>query len=120
MMISDEKRIRVGRWLLAAAAAWLLATAAWGASELNAAREAGTVGERRDGYIGLVVKNPTAEQQALVEEVNARRRAHYIKIAKKTGATLQEAAVLAAERLFRDAKSGHYVQAADDGWVRKP
>lgn len=121
MIYRGERRRATGPWVtLVVAAVLLLSAAAWSASDLDAARDAGVVGERRSGYIGLVVKKPTDEQKALVKEVNARRRAHYIKIAKKTGATLEETAVLAAERLFRDAKSGHYVQAADDGWVRKP
>lgn len=121
MVLSNEKRRREGGWVVTVAAVvLLLGTAAWSSSDLNAARDAGTVGERRDGYIGLVVENPTAEQKALVEEVNSRRRAQYVKIAKKTGATPEEAAVLTAERLFREAKPGHYLQAAGGGWVRKP
>jgi len=103
-----------------ASSALLLGTAAWGASDLDAARDAGVVGERRKGYIGLVVENPTAEQKALVERINAGRRAQYEKVAERTGATVGEVAVLTAERLMREAKAGHYVQAADDGWVRKP
>ncbi|MCP5055961.1 MAG: YdbL family protein [bacterium] len=121
MLNFSINRRRTLGWMLAlAGSALLLSTAAWAASELDAARDTGVVGERRNGYIGLVVKNPTDEQKALVKRINAGRRAQYKKVAKKTGATVEEVAALTAERLMREAKSGHYVQAADDGWVRKP
>lgn len=121
MRIQRAKRNRAGLPVFAAAAiALLLAAVAWGASPLDAAKDAGVVGERRNGYIGLVVKNPTADQKALVKDVNARRRAHYKKIADGSGATADQVAARAAQRLIREAKPGHYVQAAGGEWVRKP
>ncbi len=121
MMHFSIGRRRILGWMLALAGSALLFSAVgWAASDLDAARDAGVIGERRNGYIGLVVKNPTDAQKALVERVNSGRRAQYKKVAEKTGASVGEVAVLTAERLMREAKSGHYVQAPDDGWVRKP
>ncbi len=96
----------------------LFSAAAYADGALDAARDAGVVGERRNGYVGLVVKKPTPEQKAWVEDVNKKRRAHYKKIAKKSGATVDEVAALAAQRLIEQARSGHYVQGAGDGWVQ--
>ncbi|MCP3986039.1 MAG: YdbL family protein [bacterium] len=125
MIISNERRRNSGWqptvWVLAMACSmFLLAATASSAGELDAARDAGVVGERRNGYIGLVVENPTEEQAALVKRVNTARRAQYRKVADKSGATVEQVAASAAERLIREAKSGNYVQGADDGWVRKP
>ena len=121
MPIQLTERNRGGLPVFAAVAvALLLAAVAWGASALDAAKDAGVVGERRNGYIGLVVKNPTPEQKALVKDVNQRRRARYTEIAQSSGATPDQVAARAAQRLIREAKPGHYVQAAGGEWVRKP
>ena len=49
---------------------------------LDEAREKGLVGEDSTGYIGAVSPNPTKEVQALVDDVNAKRRAAYEKVAR--------------------------------------
>jgi len=53
--------------------------------DLHAAKSQGLVGEKVDGFVGIVVAEPTAAVTALVEDVNARRRAAYEAIAKKNG-----------------------------------
>jgi len=95
-------------------------TAALAASPLDEARAAGEIGERRDGYVGLSGKNPTAELKELVGEINTKRKAEYKKVAKKTGTRLREVSALAGERLIAEAPSGYFVQDADGEWIRKP
>ncbi len=107
--------------IVAALAAFLFGgSAAFAASELDDAKVAGTIGEQRDGYVGLTGRNPTAELKTLVGEINAKRKEQYKKVAKKTGARLREVTALAGERLIEEAESGTYVQGPDGEWMRKP
>ncbi len=88
-------------------------------SALDEAREAGIVGERRDGYLGLVVASPTPEQRAFVEEINRKRREAYARIAERNGTKIEDVARLSAEDLIAKAAPGHYVEGPDGSWVRK-
>ena len=53
---------------------------AWAIS-LDDAKNQGLVGEDSSGYLGLVVQN--AEAKAVVDDINAKRKAQYLKLAKK-------------------------------------
>ena len=57
-----------------------LSFSAWAIS-LDDAENEGLVGEDSSGYLGLVVQN--AEAKAVVDEINAKRKAQYLKLAKK-------------------------------------
>lgn len=106
--------------LLVVLAFWLSASAAV-ASALDDARAAGIVGERRDGYVALVVESPTDAQKAFAAGINAERKAAYARVARKTGASPAAVAKLQAEQLIREqVAKGHYVEGADGSWVRKP
>ncbi len=104
--------------LLTLALAILLAAAPAFANNLAAARDAGQVGERLDGYVGIVVANPSTELRALVEDINARRKAKYARIAERNSTPVAQVAALAAEKLIRMAAPGHFVQGKDRRWVR--
>ena len=45
------------------------------ALSLNEAKAEGLVGEKIDGFVGIVVADPSAEVRELVEQVNRQRRA---------------------------------------------
>lgn len=114
-----ETPIRV--LIVAALAAVLFGgTAALAASALQDAKAAGEIGEKRDGYVGLTGRNPTAELKTLVGEVNTKRKEQYKKVAKKTGARLREVTALAGERLIEEAAAGSYVEGPDGEWMKKP
>lgn len=86
------------------------------ASQLDEARRAGRVGEQVNGYLGAI--DPKAE--ALVREINDRRRAEYAKIAVKNGLPIDQVAALAGEKLVRSAlRNGYYVKGADGRWRKK-
>ena len=51
---------------------------------LDEARQQGLVGEDWTGYVAAVSPNPSKEVQALVTEVNDKRRAVYEKVARET------------------------------------
>jgi uncharacterized protein YdbL (DUF1318 family) len=105
---------------LAIAAVLLLLAAPPGAraDELDAAKAAGHVGERADGYLGVVSGAP-ASAKALVDSVNAKRRAKYAEIAKQNGTPVEAVAALMGEKLIDRAPAGQYVMGADGRWKKK-
>jgi len=84
---------------------------------LDEARRQGLVGERRDGYVGVVQGGPGV--QDLVERINAQRRQEYERVANDTGAPLAAVEGRAAEQLINRLESGWYYQNAEGQWVRK-
>ena len=100
-----------------------LALVAWAApaaaSALGDAKASGQVGERYDGYLG-VVKSSVAGK-ALAADINVKRKAHYSKIAAKNGATVETTAAVAGSKLVKSASSGQYVMpAAGASWRHVP
>jgi len=108
------------RRLLAVAlgCALALASPAW-SLDLDEARSQGLLGERADGYVGVVPAKPSPEVVALAEEVNARRRAHYQEIAARNSTPVETVAALAGKKLIESAPSGQWVK-PDGAWVKKP
>ena len=101
------------------AACLLLPAAGAGASALDDAKAAGLVGERPDGYVGLVVASAPAATQALVTDINARRRAHYQEIASKNGTTIEAVSHVAGSKLIARASPGQWIMNAQGSWVKK-
>ena len=91
--------------------------AAW-AIDLHAAKEQGLVGEANTGYLAAVGA-PSAEVKALIDEVNAKRKAEFERTAKKTGATLEQVRVRFYELAVQRTEPGHYYQDASGNWKRK-
>jgi uncharacterized protein len=89
------------------------------AGPLDDAKAAGLVGERIDGYLGIVDSGAPAEVRRLVEQINAERQAKYAEIAKQQGAPVQAVAQIAGEKLVQRAGGGEYVMGADGQWRQK-
>lgn len=87
------------------------------ALSLDAAKAQGLVGERSDGYLGVV--SPTAEAAALAKEINNKRRAEYTRIATQNGQPRGVIEKLAAEKAYARSPAGHYLQGADGSWKKK-
>ncbi|MCZ4336893.1 YdbL family protein [Shewanella colwelliana] len=104
------------RKLLVLAAGLLLSINAFAIS-LQDAKSQGLVGEQTNGYLGLVVNNDVSSE--LATTVNAKRTAHYQKIATKNGISIEDVAKLAAEKAIAATKKGHYIQTKDGKWVKK-
>ncbi len=112
----------IGRCGVVALLAWampaLVPTAA-DAAELDAAKRAGLVGERPDGFVGLVRGDAPADVRSLVNTINAERRAGYEDVARRTGAPVREVGILAGRRLIAAAPPGTYVMTESGQWIRK-
>lgn len=87
------------------------------AMDLSQARAQGLVGEKLDGYIGVVVASPDAS--AVVSDVNARRRAEYEKISKDNGQPVSVVGKVAAENIINGLSRGSLYQGADGSWKKK-
>jgi hypothetical protein len=80
-----------------------------------AARSAGQVGEKMDGYIGIVGAE-TPELRKIVNDINIKRRAVYSERAKANNATLEEYALTAGCQAILATSAGEKYQAPDGSW----
>ena len=116
--------MRLGRRTLLTALAGLIAWGAVGvasarALELDAAKAQGWIGERRDGYVGLVDAAAPAEARALVDRINAERRNAYDGVARQNGVPRDQVEALASQKLIARAAPGTFVMDAAGRWIRK-
>jgi hypothetical protein len=88
------------------------------AGPLEDAKAAGLVGERPDGYVGLVTGNPPADVVDLVNQINAKRMAAYTDIATSNGTSVAAVGAVTAEKVYREAAPGTYLM-VDGRWVQK-
>jgi uncharacterized protein len=96
-----------------------LAIAPAQAGALEDAKAAGLVGERIDGYLGVVDSGAPASVKSLVDQINAERQAKYAEIAQKQGAPVEAVAQIAGKKLTERAAPGEYVMGANSQWQRK-
>jgi uncharacterized protein YdbL (DUF1318 family) len=83
---------------------------------LDEAKGKGLVGEKDNGYLGVVVAQKEAKE--LVDEINAKRKAVYVKLAAKNGITVQQVEKLAAEKAYKKTSPGHYLW-VNGKWLKK-
>jgi hypothetical protein len=87
------------------------------ALSLEEAKSKGLVGEKADGYLG-VVNATDAEAHAVVKEINLKRQQAYDEIAKRNGTAMSAVEALAGEKAIQNTRAGHYVQ-SPTGWTKK-
>ncbi len=81
----------------------------------QAARAAGQIGEKTDGYLGVVGSQP-AEVGRIASDINIRRRENYAQKAQEQGVTLQEYAIAQGCILISRTAPGEKYQAPDGSW----
>ncbi len=84
---------------------------------LEEAKSKGLVGEKSNGYVGLVSPG-SGEAQALMNEVNQKRRQAYEEIARRNGTSMTAVETLAGEKAVANTKPGNFVEGSG-GWVKK-
>ena len=87
------------------------------ALDLQEARSQGLVGEKADGYVAAV--SSSAEADALVSDVNAKRRAEYTRISKQNGQSLDVVSKLAAPQIMQGLPAGSMVQDSSGAWKKR-
>ena len=102
------------RWLIVAALA-LAAPAGAQTPALNAARAAGLIGERFDGYIGLARAVP-APVRSQIASLNIQRRKLYSNLAARRGASPRDVGITAGCQLLRGVSVGEAYMLPDGAW----
>lgn len=105
-------------YLLTCLAALLLSQSAWALS-LDDAKSQGLVGERSNGYLGIVTARPNNAIKLLVDNINKKRRSAYRGKADKAGVDIRVIELRVGERLNQRALPGHYIQNRQGQWVQK-
>lgn len=100
--------------LLAAALGW---PAAAFSLDLDRAKAGGLVGEQPNGYLGAV-GNASAEVKALVDDINARRKAAYADIAQRNGTPIDAVEQLAGKKAIEKTPKGQYVKLPSGEWLQ--
>jgi uncharacterized protein YdbL (DUF1318 family) len=96
----------------------LMLQTAW-AIDLDSAKSQGLVGEANTGYLAAVKTPASAEVRALIQEVNAKRRAEFERTASNTGATLEQVALRFYELAVQRTAPGNYYQDPSGRWQKK-
>ncbi|MFC3681897.1 YdbL family protein [Bacterioplanoides pacificum] len=97
--------------------ALLFSLSSW-ALDLDSAKSQKLVGEKNNGYLGLIVSSNT-EAAALISDINRKRRAKYQSIANKQNTQLKNIETIAGEKLTAKAKAaGQAYQDASGNWVQ--
>ncbi|WP_121118042.1 YdbL family protein [Croceibacterium ferulae] len=109
-------RIRPTLFTLAALAGLALAAPASAQRDpaYEAARSAGTVGERTDGYLAAIGGDGALRK--MVDDINIRRRAIYARRAQAEGATMEEYSFTAGCIAIGRTRPGEKYQAPDGSW----
>ena len=118
--IADSTRhspiaLAAGTLVLAALAISAPASAQQRDPAYAAARAAGQVGERTDGYLGFPVP-PSADIRHMAEDINIKRRAIYADKAEAQKATIDEYAFTAGCLAIARTVPGEKYQAPDGSW----
>lgn len=106
---------------IALLAAALLAVAGPATAQMSAgqavaeAKANGLVGERYDGYVGMVADSGPMLRHR-VQSINILRRSLYSQLATSRGVTLQEVGITAACQLLGTVGVGEYYAFADGTW----
>jgi len=88
------------------------------AQSLDAARAAGMVGERFDGY-AVARASATPAARALVDSVNAQRRQIYAKRASEQNISPDAVGKLYAAQIVSQVPSGTWILQSSGAWTRK-
>lgn len=81
----------------------------------QAARSQGLIGEKPDGYLGIV-GSPTAQLQALVDDLNIKRKAAYTSQAAANNSTVEQFAFTSGCNLIMKTVAGEKYMAPDGSW----
>lgn len=108
------KRVAMG---LAVGMLCVGSTTALFALTLEEAKNRGLVGEKSSGYLGTVTAGG-GEVQALVADVNQKRRQAYEDIAKRNGTPISAVETLAGEKAIQNTRPGNFVE-GPGGWIKK-
>ena len=85
---------------------------------LDAARRAGQVGERYDGYLGYASTPPESIQRQ-VQAINIRRRTLYVDLGRRRNVTPEVAGIATGCELLKRVAVGESYMLSDRTWRRR-
>ena len=88
-------------------------------ARLDAYRADGVIAERFDGYVEIRASDAPSEARALVEDVNARRRALYSQRAGESNVPVAEVGKVFANKIVETAPPGTYFLRPGGDYVRR-
>jgi len=86
---------------------------------LGQAKADSQVGEKPDGYLGLVDEKASEMIKKMVIDTNERRKARYEDVALRRGSSLESVLEMAGEKLAANAKTGDMLLDANGIWTKK-
>jgi len=112
-------RAMMAAFVLALSSLVIAPVAFAGDPQIDAAKERGVVGEQIDGYLGFVTLDgaePSLKRK--VDEINAKRRGLYQKLANDTGATPAQVAMVTGIKQIEKADPDALVVDTTGAWVK--
>ena len=85
-------------------------------SALGEAKASGVLGEKPDGYLGVVRSSKNAED--IASQINQARRAEYHRVAKQNGISVSDVEAIAGKKAIEKTPPGQIIQ-LNGNWVRK-
>jgi len=83
---------------------------------LGPAKASGLLGEKPDGYLGVVQPGEQAEE--IASQINQARRAEYYRVAQKNGVSVSDVEAIAGKKAIEKTPPGQLIQ-LNGSWVRK-
>ena len=87
---------------------------------LGEAKQQGWLGERPDGYLGLVKPSAPSKIVEFMKDINRKRRDVYRNIASKNGTALSAVEALAGKKAIQKTPSGQFIMQPNRTWTPKP
>ncbi len=87
---------------------------------LDEAKQQGLLGERPDGYLGLIQPSSNADAVQVMKDINNKRRDVYKGIASKNGTALSAVEALAGKKAIAKTPSGEFIMQPNGTWTPKP
>lgn len=100
------------------AAALLVASQLSFALTLDEARDKGMLGENASGYVELTPRGD-ASAQAVMDDINSKRKAKYQSIAKQQNTSLGNIEKIAGEKITSKLPAGQFYKDASGKWNKK-
>lgn len=85
-------------------------------SALGQAKVSGQLGEKPDGYLGVVQSGGQAEE--IASQINQARRAEYHRLAQQNGISVSDVEAIAGKKAIEKTPSGQIIQ-LNGRWVKK-
>jgi len=96
----------------------IMATPVWAIS-MDDAKSQGLIGERSNGYLGIVTSNASTDVRKLVDTINNKRRSAYANRASSADVEQSVFEIRMGQRLQARTPAGQFIQLPNGNWQKK-